>query len=487
MTSEITQNLPSGAAGTELVQAARADLEAFEDLILGVIDRLGLPTSHIIGDARDREILLRNASYVLEDLSIQQRARSPYIAKMIMAGSVGLFDAALSYLWDETINQLRDRVADFDVAYFFDLAEADPARRATLKTREDLSLINDAALLEAANKIQLISDVAYKQLAHINYMRNHASAAHPNVEELTGLKLADWLQTCLREVMLLETRPVVAQIGRLLKNVKAQLLPADELKNAALFFGDLPQDQANNLANGLFGIYTPASADPHVLDNVRQLWSDLWPRVDEQTRNELGVKLARFRANADQDRATRAKELLNLVPGGSAYLPESDRIVEIQQALDNLKRAHETPMTNFYDEPPVARRLQDVVGRLGAVPEQLTTSYVLGLVNVFLTNTYGVAWNAEPIYIDLIQRFNGTQASQALRSFADRSIRIKLTDPIPREKWAELVDLIAPKLTERQDREFLADVRAFTGTPDKLILDSKIKERLIAWTGTDDD
>lgn len=29
---------------------------------------------------------------------------------MIMAGSVGLFDAALNYLWDETVIELRKRV-----------------------------------------------------------------------------------------------------------------------------------------------------------------------------------------------------------------------------------------------------------------------------------------------------------------------------------------------------------------------------------------
>ena len=49
-----------------------------------------------------------------------------------------------------------------------------------------LSQIDDYKLLEAANKIKLVSDIGFKQLIHINYMRNHASAAHPNIEELTG-------------------------------------------------------------------------------------------------------------------------------------------------------------------------------------------------------------------------------------------------------------------------------------------------------------
>ncbi|MFB9836702.1 hypothetical protein [Actinoallomurus acaciae] len=83
---------------------------------------------------------------------------------MITAGSVGLFDAALNYLWNETINRLRDHVAAFDVDYFFDLAETDPARRKNLKTRDDLSQIDDYKLLEAANKIKLVGGFGYSSV-----------------------------------------------------------------------------------------------------------------------------------------------------------------------------------------------------------------------------------------------------------------------------------------------------------------------------------
>ncbi|MCY0921341.1 hypothetical protein OS965_24645 [Streptomyces sp. H27-G5] len=476
---DVPENLPIPAPQGS-VQAARADLEAFEDLMFKVLETWGLPTGNIIVAAKQRETLLKNTPDVIEAMTDDERARAPYIAKMIMAGSVGLFDAALNYLWNETVNRLRDHVAAFDVDYFFTLAETDPARRKTLKTREDLAQIDDYKLLEAANKIKLISDVGFKQLVHINYMRNHASAAHPNIEELTGLKLAEWLETCIKEVFHLKPQNVVASIGKLLSNIKDRRLSQDELKKAAAFFDGLPPEQSDNLAAALFGIYTPEEADPEVQDNVRSLWPDLWPLVSEEARNELGIKLARFTANADTKRAARARELLELV-GGSSYLPEPERVAEIQQALDDLKRAHETYMRNFYDEPPAAERLKDVVGRHGDIPEQVTQSYVLRLVDVFLTNSYGVAWNAEPTYKELIGRFDGKQAALALRSFGNRAIRLKLQDDLPRKKWKELLKLIAPKLTGRGDRTFLEAVKGFTGTPDKLISDTKIKAQLDLW------
>lgn len=59
---------------------------------------------------------LQTTEHALAALDDEQRARSAYIAKMIMAGSVGLFDAALNYLWDETVIELRKRVIGYDLA-----------------------------------------------------------------------------------------------------------------------------------------------------------------------------------------------------------------------------------------------------------------------------------------------------------------------------------------------------------------------------------
>ncbi|ABH00277.1 MULTISPECIES: hypothetical protein [Rhodococcus] len=425
---------------------------------------------------REREKLLKNAPDALEGLDDTQRARASYVAKMILAASVGLFDAALNYLWNETINELRARVASFDVAYFFDLAEPDPARRSSLKNPEDLARIDDAKLMEAANRIKLISDIGYKQLDHIRYMRNNASAAHPNQNALTGLKLAEWLETCIREVITLPRDNVVAEIGRLLHNVRTLRLPEAELDNAATFFDQLPQDQADNLAAGLFGIFNPPDATPDTQDNVRNLWPALWPYVSENARNECGIKLSRFRANADLDRAQRARDLLDLVDG-AAYLPESDRAAEVAQSLDELNNAHEG-WNNFYEEPSVAQRLLDLVGRYGQVPAQLSPRYVNQIVYVFLTNGKGVAWNADPIYVSLIGKFDGVQAALALRSFTDTRISSRLQHELARAKWEELLDLVGPKLTGRRDRALLDSIRGFTGTPDQLILDTAIKRQV---------
>jgi hypothetical protein len=55
-------------------------------------------------------------------------------------------------------------------------------------------------------------------------MRNYASAAHPNQVQLTGLQLADWLETCIREVITLPPDWIAAHTGRLLANIRSHAM-----------------------------------------------------------------------------------------------------------------------------------------------------------------------------------------------------------------------------------------------------------------------
>jgi hypothetical protein len=412
----------------------------------------------------------------LKRLNKEQRERSFYISKVFAAAAAGLFDAALNYLWNETVGELRHCVADYDLGYFFDLAITSPERRKGFTDKDDLSKVDDADLMRAANAMGLISDEGYKQLDLIRYMRNHASAAHPNQVSLTGLQLASWLETCIREVITLPVGNVVAEIRRLLANLRSQRFNDDELKRTAVFFDALPPEQTDNLAAGLFGIYVQGNAKPFALDNVRQLLPLLWPQVGEEARFGFGVKLGHYEANADHGQAARALELLDLV-GAGAYLPEKTRAAQLDTVLDDLFAAHHG-FNNFYNEPSPARRLEELVGAHGELPDGMRTKYVTTLVEVFLTNGHGIAYAADSIYRRLLEALDVMGASLALRTFDNPTIASRLQNRLPCQKWDELLDIVEPKLTGRRDRELLAAIREFGGTPDQLHRDSRMRRLL---------
>lgn len=250
------------------------------------------------------------------------------------AATAGLFDAALNYLWDETVYQLRKRIENYDIEYFYDVAVS-TGKRKKLAGVEDLCKLDDSELIQGAKEIDMISDVGYNHLDYIKYMRNWASAAHPNQTELTGLQLISWLETCIKEVINLPNSTVTIETGRLLKNLKEKSFSNEEVQAFTSFVGNLTTEKVNNLAAGLFGIYYRSETEIYVRDNVKQVFPLIWERSSEDTKNEFGIKYARFAVNGDVTEAQNARELLEMVDG-QAYFPEEIRVTELGNAIDQL-------------------------------------------------------------------------------------------------------------------------------------------------------
>lgn len=471
--SEIVAPTGGGLAPGE--SAVLGDLARFEATVRAELERVGLPSQDVFVEVHERAVMVSNVSGVLAPLTPAIRNRSYYISKMIAAATVGLFDAALNYLWDELVNELRQRVAGFDLSYFFDIAVGASELRKSLKTEDDLKKLSDQNLLEASREIGLLTDVGFQRLDHVRYMRNHASAAHPNQVTLTGLDLAQWLQVCIREVITTPPDTVTAHTGKLLANIKKDRLDADAIRDAAVFFDQLPPDRAATLGNGLFGLYTAQNRTPVVADNVRTLWPKLWPFIDEDTRQSYGVRHARARASADTGVAAAARELLDLVDG-AAYLNADVRAAEMSEALDTLMSAHQG-WNNFANELPAARRVANLAGDQGNIPEPVKAQYVSTLVKTFLGNNSGVSWAAAEIYSALLQQLDGNAAGRMLRSFMDPDVSYRLSSRIGQDQWRELLDIVEPKLTSQTDRALLDAIRAFSGTPDKLRLDTTITKK----------
>lgn len=452
------------------------DLRQFEGSLLEFLEDNGLPTTSVLVPVGQRIQVFRNIPDVLLNLDEKIKENSLYISKFIAAVASGLFDAALNYLWDETINELRNRVAQYDLSYFYDNAVTSQEKRKRLRDENDLDKIDDSELIHGSKEIGLISELGFKHLDFIRYMRNWASAAHPNQNEVTGLQLISWLETCINEVISLPLSNITIEIKKLLVNIKANAITDDEAKQIAVFFKDLDQVQVNTLAQGLFGIYTRSNTQPQVRENIHRLLPFLWGLIDEATKNQFGVRYGKFVAHNDQEEQVLARGFLEVV-GGQSYIPDNLRSAEVEMALDNLLTAHRGG-NNFYSEPPFARELSRLIGETGNIPNQINTKYVISIVEVYLTNGNGVAWNAEPIYLELIKQFDSTQALIAVLSFHDDVISSSLQFSLCQRKFRELLNMLKVKVTSSAVLELIDEINGFSGPLDKMRDDTKFKKRI---------
>ena len=102
------------------------------------------------------------------------------------------------------------------------------------------------------------------------------------------------------------------------------------------------------------------------------------------------------------------------------------------------------------------------------------------MVEVFLTNANGVAWNAEPSYESLLGKLDTRQALIAILSFQDDSIASRLQFPLPQQKFRNLLELMRPKATSPAAVEIVNLLEQTRIPLDRLRDDARVKQRLAA-------
>lgn len=386
-----------------------------------------------------------------------------------------MFDAALNYLWDETVAQLRYRIAQYDIQYFFDIVVSEE-RRKKYNDESDLCKIDDSELIRGAKEIGLISDVGYMLLDNIKYMRNWASAAHPNQIEITGLQLISWLETCIKEVISLPQSNITIQIRKLLQNIKSNVLSEVEAETISAFFCDLTKENAESLCNGFFGIYCRLDSSTETRNNIKLLLPKLWAIVSENFKWGIGIKLARYQINNDQKEAGFARNFLQIV-NAESYLPPDLKATELKIALDQLINAHYALMNNFYLEPPCARQVKNLVGD-NEIPKSVNDYYVQTITNVFLTNGNGVSWSAEDTYIELISKFSQDQMLIAISSFTNDRISSKLQFRMCKNKFIELLNIAQKSVTSPQLLDFIEEIKKYNGNYSEMRLNKTIMQKV---------
>ena len=242
----------------------------------------------------------------------------------------------------------------------------------------------------------------------------------------------------------------------LLSNIKNNIIDEQQAEIIASFFTELDQLRIDNLSRALFSIYIDKNTNQQTRTNINYLAESLWKLTSDEVKYDCGTRYATCIANNSHN-LNEAKQFLELV-NGLSYVPDSVKAPAIKAALKNLIIVH-AGINNFYNEPSFAKQLLNVIGQHGEIPEQLIYEYTKTIVSVFLTNGLGECWNANPIYIELIKKFNTKQSFIALISFTDETIKNKLQYQRCQQKYEEMLELIKPNITSDGIRNLLEEIK----------------------------
>lgn len=434
------------------------DILHLNEKITTFLDELKLPSQDLFAPIEERKKVFNNFPDVAVDINPEIRRQSYYISKFFAAATVGLFDASLNYLWDAIIENLRFKVIKFDVSYFFDSHPVAHISRNTNKDEEELNKLSDQDLLEGCLAIGIVESPLFQEIKLIQYMRNHASAAHPNINEIKGLSLISWLDSCNSGLFEKEfpTSAIVAH--KFIKQIKNNTILSEEnIKYANRSLESLKTKQIDALLSAIIGLYLDISSQPHVKNNVFQFANTLWNLSSENPKNQLGMKYAHFSANQVGEKTKLIKDFLEKV-NGLSYLPEDVRIIELENLLENLRNTHHATY-NFYNEPPIAKEVRKYISQTGKIPNIIRSNYVKVIITCRLGNSYGVSREACPYYDEMIDLFQRQEIVEFCKLLLDEDI---LSDigPYSIRRKNVFVD-IAEKLKGRssgQLEEFLNEI-----------------------------
>ena len=416
----------------------------YQNRLFGYLDALQLPKQNVLVGVEERETVFANVPRVIQKIDEEKRGHSFYISKFIAACGAGLFDAALNYLWDETILSLRMKIAQFSLDYFKSAVPEEVAKK--IRNEDDLRNVDDNDIVKGCQKIGLISDAGYRHLDFIRGMRNWVSAAHPNQEELSGLNLCSWLETCIKEVI--GKDPVAPAITnqQLLLNIKTKVFEERDIEPIRSTLNDTPIDYIESLAGALFGMFCEPEGKVEVKNNIRLIAKDVWRLLSEQKKKSLGLRHATWAVNGDIERKNAAHDFLEMV-NGLSYLSDDMKTAEFSDALNHLYYAH-CGFNNFYNEPAFASLVNKYVPETGAIPDVMRNDYVRVLSLCLIGNGHGISNAAEPYYGKMVSKFTDKEIDVFLRLFSDLEFSSRLQYEDCQNRYVKLKDKIKTKTSK---------------------------------------
>lgn len=435
---------------TEIVPA----VQTFSSELASYLDQMGLPSHEILVPYNRRRPVFNNMPDVLDSLTDEQRLKAVYISKFAAACAVGLFDAALNYLWNETIWNLREKVAKFDLEYFFDSVVTDTRRRSKLRVEADLEKLEDWELIRGCHSTGIITENGFRHLDYIRDMRNHASAAHPNQIDITGLQIIGWLETCIVEVLAKQPSGPVIEVRRLLHSLRTEQLTEADVSPIETGLESLPEELSGALLRAVIGMYTDTKLSSQVKDNIQLVAELIWKATSPEVRSEIGLKQATLAANGQKARANLAREFIEIV-GGFEFLTDDTRAGEMSTILDDLMMAHHG-LNNFHTES-VPARLLFRLARKGNLPKAVLKKHVKTVTMCRIGNGYGVSWSGRRYYNKMIARFTEPHILEFVNLVYDPEVasRLRLSS------CADAYQALATTLKERAVKPRLKEVLRF--------------------------
>lgn len=343
---------------------------------------------------------------------IPPKLRDPLLARMCVAVSVGLLDAALNYSWNASMIELRNKIRAFGVNVVGQISGKDFDDKI-------LDELQDSELLSLCLSLNLITEEGYFMLDQCRDVRNNFSAAHPPIGTVDAYEYTNFLSRCAKYALNDLKNPRGVDTAAFLKAVKGKRFNEFQLEEWVGRLANTHEAQRDTLILILHGIY----CDPTVAEESRLNALDLAQRfaVDftNKTKSELLNRHTGYSSQGETDRHVASQTFFTKL-GLADLLSEAEVHTLITIACKRLMQVHQA-YNNFYNETPFAERLLELSQQV-AIPDSAKAEFAETVVTCSVGNAYGTCRTADVSYVTMIRGFSPREVDMLFKLLAKHNI-----------------------------------------------------------------
>jgi hypothetical protein len=262
-------------------------------LLDGLTSALGVPRNVL---ADDDQISHAWSQFPRLLARIPPALRDERIVKTCVATACGLFDAAINYIWNAAVAELREKVRRFGLNVIPQILDD--------KSFDEASLIDlkDAELLDLCLKLNLITDEDFFFLDQCRATRNSFSAAHPSDGTVDEDELITFLSRCQKHALAANRNPKGVDTKRLLAALKVARFKKDQLEEWKNRVEGTFEAQRELIFVMLHGIYCDPASDEEARVNSLAICKLFKDDFTPKTRSLLVDRHQEYRAKGDEKR-----------------------------------------------------------------------------------------------------------------------------------------------------------------------------------------
>ena len=364
--------------------------------------------------------------------------RDERIVKMCVAVASGLFDAAINYVWNAAVIELREKVRRFGIAVVPQVIDDKSFDEDTLLD------LNDAELLELCLKLNLIGDDDYFFLDQCRATRNSFSAAHPAEGVVDEDEFLAFLARCQKHALSSARNPKGVDTKGLLSALKSGRFKTEQREEWERRIHDTYDVQRELIFVMLHGIYCDPASSEEARLNALSICSTFSEEFSPKVRSALLDRHQEYKAKGDDARQKASRQFFEEL-GQLSLLSEAEIHGIFTTASRKLLSVHNA-WDNFHNEPAFAERLARLA-RKNRVPDTAQPAFVEAVVTAATGNPYGVSRAASTYYDEMVKSFSPNEIRLMLELPRGASLvagRIKTAKNCER-RYRALIGLLDPK------------------------------------------